>query len=96
MNLYAWGGWLVWEHPEIETSIDGRMHLWKDEKGFSAYAQYYDFEQDVNSVDDSTYQTVYMSKDKPVYNRLKLLVEEKKWKQVFEDDLSGIFTRISN
>lgn len=93
MNLYAWGGWLMWEHPDVRISIDGRMHLWRDEKGFSAYKTYYDYEQNVTDVDTSTYQTAYVPNNKPVYNRLMELSFEGKWKLIFRDNNGAIFVR---
>lgn len=93
MNLYAWGGWLEWQHPKVIPSIDGRMHLWRDEKGFSAYKKYYDYEQNVTDVDDSSYQTAYVPNNKPVYNRLMELVIEGKWRLIFRDNNGAIFTR---
>lgn len=94
MNLYGWGGWLIWNYPGIRTSIDGRMHLWRDEKGYSAFEDYFNYEQNLKDVDKSTYKTVFMSNDKPVYNRLNQLVKQGRWKKIFEDKYSGIFVRI--
>lgn len=92
MNLYAWGGWLIWNYPQIKPSIDGRMHLWKD-KGVSAFEIYYDYEQNYKDVDDSTYDTVFMSKTKPVYERLISLTKQGRWKLVYQDSTSAIFVR---
>lgn len=93
-TLYGWGGWLIWQYPEIDPLIDGRMHLWKDKNGYSGFTDYYAYEQNFQDIDDSPYNTVFMSPDKPVYNRLEALVQKKRWKLVYEDDFAGVFVRI--
>lgn len=92
-TLYSWGGYLIWNYPEIKPVIDGRMHLWKDDKGFSGFIDYYRYEQNMEDIDTSQYDTVYMSPDKPVYNRMLELVEANKWRMVYEDDRAGVFVR---
>lgn len=90
---YSWGGWMIWNFPEVKPSIDGRMHLWKDEKGYSAFGEYYAFVQDWKSIDKSGYNTVLVLKQKPMFKRLKNLTKEGKWRFVYEDDLSAVFVR---
>lgn len=93
LTFYDWGGWLIWNYPEIKPSIDGRMHLWKDEKGYSAFEKYYPLEQNFKDVDKSKYDVVLMSPKKPTYARLIELVKKKKWRLEYEDDYAGIFVR---
>jgi hypothetical protein len=92
-TLYSWGGWLIWRYPKIKPVIDGRMHLWKDEKGYSGFVEYYGYEQNMKDIDKSKYDTVLISPDKPVYDRLVVLVKRNKWKLIYEDDLAGVFVR---
>jgi hypothetical protein len=93
---YSWGGWMIWNYPEIKPSIDGRMHLWKDEKGYSAFGEYYTNVQDWESIDKSKYETVVVLKQKPMFKRLKKLTAEKKWRWVYEDKISAVFIRDIN
>lgn len=93
LSNYNWGGWLIWNYPEIKPSIDGRMHLWRDEKGYSAFANYYFLEQDVNDIDRSEYDIAYISSEKPLYKKLIQLVDAGKWKALYIDELSGVFVR---
>jgi len=58
---YSWGGWMIWNYPDVKPSIDGRMHLWEDEKGYSAFAEYYTNVQDWESIDKSRYNNVLPS-----------------------------------
>ena len=90
---YSWGGWMIWNFPEIKPSIDGRMHLWKDENGYSAFGEYYTNVQDWKSIDKSKYNTVLVLKQKPMFKRLKKLTKEKKWRWVYEDFVSAVFIR---
>lgn len=93
-SVYSWGGYLIWNHPEIKPTIDGRMHMWRDEKGYSAFEDYYAIEQDFNDIDKSKYNVAYMSPDKPVYGRLNELVSLGKWRVAFRDNYGGVFVRI--
>ena len=91
-SLYGWGGWLIWNYPQIKPSIDGRMHTWT-ENGYSAFTEYYSYEQNTKDIDESSYNVVYMTPDKPVYNQLDYLTKIGKWKQVYKDKDAGIFVR---
>jgi hypothetical protein len=92
-SLYAWGGYLLWNYPEIKPLIDGRMHIWRDEKGYSGFEEYYGYEQNFKDIDESEYEIVYMSPEKPIYKRMIELVNSGKWKIVYEDPKAGIFVR---
>lgn len=92
-SLYGWGGWLIWNYPAIKPTIDGRMHMWKDDNGYSGFVDYFSYEQNVKDIDKSKYNVVYISPDKPVYNRLIDLVRLGKWRLDYHDKYSGIFVR---
>lgn len=93
MTFYNWGGWLIAKYPEIKPSIDGRMHLWIDEFGYSAFLDYYPYEQNRKDIDKSDYDTVFMTVSKPVHTRLTELVKMGKWKIVYSDTRASIFVR---
>ncbi|HVZ58339.1 MAG TPA: hypothetical protein VG935_01125 [Patescibacteria group bacterium] len=93
-TYYGWGGWLIWQYRDIKPSMDGRMHLWQDANGYSAFKVYYALEQNEADIDASNYDTVFMSNSKPLYSRLNQLASEGKWKKVYEDRTSGIFVRL--
>lgn len=94
LTLYGWGGFIIWNFPEVKPSIDGRMHLWKDSNGHSAFSEYYALEQNWEDIDKSKYDNVLMWKDKNIYGRLEELVKEGMWKKAYEDQYAGAFTRI--
>ncbi len=91
-TLYGWGGWLIWNHPQVKPSIDGRMHLWQDGE-YSAFKEYYEVEQNRNDIDATDYNTVLIAPDKPVYERLIKLENGGKWKMVFSDKNAAVFVR---
>src|ERR1700722_17224672 len=64
-SLYGWGGWLIWNYPQIKPTIDGRMHLWV-QNGYSAFTDYYAVEQNLKDINATSYDVAYISPDKPV------------------------------
>ena len=95
MTLYNWGGWLIWNFPDLKPSVDGRMHLWRDKTGYSAFEYDYNFEQNVTDINSSDYNVVYTSITKNIYEQLQVLVAQGKWEQVYGDETAAIFIRIS-
>lgn len=92
---YNWGGWIIWNYPTIKPSIDGRMHLWRDKTGYSAFEEYYPLEQNLKDIDKSGYNTVYAWRAKPIITRLNELVREGKWRYLYIDSSAVIAERIS-
>ena len=93
LTYYGWGGYIIANYPEIKPSVDGRMTLWRDETGFSAFEEYFAYEQNQNDIDKSPYDVVLMSPQKPLYKRLEKLVNEGKWQKVYEDKFAGVFVK---
>jgi hypothetical protein len=93
LTFYNWGGYLIWNYPDLKPTIDGRMHLWRSDDGYSAFEAYYPYEQNWVDVDLSDYNTVYMATYKPLFTRMQQLVEEKKWVLRYRDQYAGIFQR---
>lgn len=93
LTYYGWGGYMIWNHPDVKPSIDGRMHLWRGEAGYSAFDDYFSYEQNQKEINDSKYDVVLMYNQKPVYRHLEKLTQEGKWQKVYEDKYSGVFTR---
>ena len=92
-SMYNWGGWMIWNYPEIKPTIDGRMHLWKDAKGYSGFEDYYGYEQNFKDINDSPYNVILMSPGKPVYKRLLELNRLGAWRLVYQDNNAGVFVR---
>lgn len=96
LTMYNWGGYMIWNYPQIKPSIDGRMHLWRDEKGYSAFSKYYSLEQNMAEIEFAGYDAVLMGNEKPVSERLEELVEEGKWEKKYEDEFAGVFVRVKD
>ncbi|HUQ85311.1 MAG TPA: hypothetical protein VM077_03210 [Candidatus Limnocylindrales bacterium] len=92
-SLYSWGGYFIWNYPDIKPTIDGRMHMWRDKKGYSAFEDYYAIEQNIKDIDKSQYNVALMSTDKPVYKRLIELVNSNEWKLAYKDQYTVVFVR---
>ncbi|MCL5432527.1 MAG: hypothetical protein M1524_00215, partial [Patescibacteria group bacterium] len=93
LTLYNWGGWLIWNYPEIKPTIDGRMPFWRNKSGYSGFLDYYAYEQNLKDIDKGKFDIVYVSPSKPIYDRLINLTKENKWKLIYKDKYSGIFIR---
>lgn len=94
LSFYNWGGWLISQYPEVKPSIDGRMHLWQDENGYSAFEEYYPYEQNWKEVDKSDYDLVFMPPTKPIHKQMMELVGQKKWQILYQDKYASIFLRV--
>lgn len=91
-TLYGWGGYLIWNYPQVKPSIDGRMHLWSQD-GYSAFEEYFAYEQNFKDIDTSKYNVVLISPEKPVHERLMKLENAGKWKMVYNDKNASVFVR---
>lgn len=50
-NVYAsyeWGGFLIWQKPDIKVFVDGRMSAWRDSEGKYPYQKYLEILQTKN------------------------------------------------
>ncbi len=93
LTIYDYGGWLIWNYPKIKPTIDGRMHLWRNGSGYSAFEYYYRIEQNQNDIDNTGYNAVLTSHGKSIYERLLELKKEGKWKKIYSDENSSVFIR---
>lgn len=93
LTLYNWGGWLIWNYPQIKPTVDGRMTLWQDEKGYSAFIEYYKLEQNLTDIEKTDYDVVFFSTQKPLYNRLLELSDQGKWNLVYRDQSAAVFVK---
>lgn len=92
-TTYELGGWLIWNYPEIKPFVDGRMSAWKDEKGYNAFEEVSDYEYNTKHMNDSSFKTVFITKTKPIFDEMEDLVTKNKWKKVYEDFNTAVYTR---
>ena len=69
------------------------MHLWRDDKGYSAFDEYYPLEQNIKDIDNSRYSKVLINTSKPLYKKLIKLVDQGRWKLLYRDDLAAVFSK---
>ena len=92
-TFYDWGGYLIWNYPEIKPSIDGRMFFWKDDNGYSPFVEYHNYDYNSKDINSSAYDMVYTHASRPLFMRLLELVKLGKWKMIYRDSRAGIFER---
>lgn len=92
---YNYGGFLIWNYPAIKPSMDGRMPLWVDPKtNYSPFlATYYPLETANADPQTSKYDVFFVQNYRPLRKLLDNLVEQKKWKLVFQDEKASIYGR---
>ena len=94
-SFYNWGGWLIWNYPGVKPLIDGRMHMWRDSGGFSAFEEYSLYETLVKSLDDSPFDVVYRPVEPdPVHEKMAGFVAQGGWRVAYVDDYAVIYTRV--
>lgn len=94
-SLYEWGGFLIWQKPNIKVFVDGRMPAWKDENGKSPYQVYLDIIQTKNGWNEKlrSLKTDYIFITNGTFLDLLLQKESQKyhWKEVYRDNLAVIY-----
>ena len=93
-TFYDWGGYLIWNYPEIKPSIDGRMFLWTDKSGYSPFVEYYKYDLNIKDIDGSSYDMVYTHPTRPLFGRMLELVKLGRWQMIYKDSRAGIFERV--
>jgi hypothetical protein len=93
LTLYDWGGWLIWRYPGVKPSVDGRMTVWRDASGYSAFEEYLGYEWGWRDVDASRYDVVYVAPNRPIFGRMMALVDEGRWEVAYADPLASVFVR---
>jgi hypothetical protein len=92
-NDYVWGGYLIWQLPEVKTFIDGRMPAWKAGENY-VFADYLKVVQlkpgweDVLQKYDISYFLI--RSNSTLAQALKVHPE---WGVVHEDDLAIVFRK---
>lgn len=97
LNYYDWGGWIIWNYPSIQPAIDGRMHVWRDSKGFSASEYYSKIEDGSILIDSTSIDLVFLPPVRnPLYYEMNSLIVKNKWKLVYEDDRAFVAVKNRN
>lgn len=93
--MYEWGGFLIWQKPEIKVFVDGRMPAWKDEEKRSPYQVFLDIIQTQPGWNEKLkkLKTNYLLISNGTFLDLLLQKEPKKhgWYEVYRDDIAVIY-----
>lgn len=94
-NAYEWGGFLIWQKPEIKVFVDGRMPAWKDENGISPYQVYLEIIQAQPGWNEklNKLKTDYLLIQNGTFLDLLIEKEAKKyhWQEVYRDETAVIY-----
>jgi len=94
-NAYEWGGFLIWQKPDIKVFVDGRMPAWKDENGKSPYQVFLDIIQTQSGWNEklNKWKTDYLLITNGSYLDLLLKngVNKYNWLEVYRDDTAVIY-----
>ncbi|SRR6266568_435611 len=94
LTQYDLGGWLIWNYyPQIKPTIDGRMTLWIGDNRYNALQDYIQYEYNIKDIDQSKYDVVFTSTNKPYMYRFVQLVNQGKWKIAYVDHRIAILIR---
>ena len=90
LNLFNWGGFLLWQYPEAPVFIDGRMASWKTSKGKSILGLYVDLKSGkCEALGDFKVETLLVSKTFD----LSCFVN---FREVYRDDIAKVLVRKEN
>ncbi|MDP4010618.1 MAG: hypothetical protein Q8P72_00135 [Candidatus Roizmanbacteria bacterium] len=97
-GAYEWGGFLIWQRPDIKIFVDGRMPAWFDEDGESPYNVYLKILQTQEGWNEKLrkYDTDYLLLAQGTF--LDLLLDEEAqtygWEKVYEDKTHAIYKNL--
>jgi len=100
-NVYAayeWGGFLIWQRPDIKVFSDGRMPAWRDENGESPYNVYLHILQTQPGWNETLrkYRTDYLLLAQGTF--LDLLLDKEAegfdWEKVYENKSHAIYKNL--
>ena len=94
-NWYGWGGYMIWQYPNIKTFVDGRMPSWR-EGGKSVFEDY------VTVLDSPKNHLAILSRYNVTWVLLPpdsglseyLRTNNVGWKELYKDDTASIFVII--
>lgn len=86
-NDYAWGGFMLWQSPDIKVFIDGRMTGWRNERGEQVLADYLGIIEGKCDTLGKYEVEVVLSRRKDEFKCFENYI------QVYEDDIAKVKVR---
>lgn len=95
-NYYGWGGYMIWQYPQIKTFVDGRMPSWRED-GKSVFEDYISVvdnpAKSTHILDDYNITWVLYPVGSAESKFLDFLTASPTWRQVYSDDTAVLFVR---
>lgn len=95
---YEWGGFLEWQLPEYKYFVDGRMPAWPTPEKKSPYTYYLEIIQAQpgyqEKLDQYGTDALLISAGTFLDIELKAKDKEKRWKEIYRDNLAVIYEKI--
>jgi hypothetical protein len=92
LNDYDWGGYLIWNAPQIPVFVDSRVDIFEYSGIFADYLDIIGLKNSLALLRDHDIQYVFFAHEKPL---TYLLRNAPGWKLVYEDDVAVLFARVS-
>ncbi|MFA5270354.1 MAG: hypothetical protein WC400_01975 [Patescibacteria group bacterium] len=95
-NEYNWGGYLIWQLPEKQVFIDGRMAIWQtaDQDVFKEYQSLSDADEPATTIlNKYGVELALVYRQKTLANYFLRRADE--WKVVYQDNISALFQRVA-
>jgi hypothetical protein len=89
---YLWGGWFIWNVPQIPDMLDSRVDIFEYNGTFKDYLDLIQLRNTLGILDKYHIRYVFFAKDSPV---AYLLTQTHAWKVDYQDDTAVLFERIS-
>lgn len=93
--MYEWGGFLIWQKPNIKVFVDGRMPAWNDENGQSPYQVFLNIIQTQPGWNEklNKLKTNYLLIQNGTFLDLLLQKESRKygWQEKYRDNVAVVY-----
>ncbi len=96
-NFYDWGGFMIWQIPEVKPFIDGRMHLWHEGDSYimNTYMQILKTEGDWEKAFNAfNFSWAIVPPGWPIVQKFDLMVKDGKWERVYWDQNAIIYYKL--
>jgi len=94
-TAYEWGGFLIWQRPEVKVYVDGRMPAWRTPSGESPYTTYLNVIQAKKGWNESLKKSGTDALLIPAKSYLDLAIEASSsgWIENYRDSMSVYYSR---
>lgn len=96
-NYYGWGGYIIWQYPQIKTFVDGRMPSWREgtKSVFEDYIKVVNTpKNNLKILDDYGVSWIVYPTDSEFVKFLK--TPNSGWKEVYASEVTSLFIRNSS